>query len=43
MGGCFVEGQDGGCYKLTCDVADQRNVSVSAEFKDIYLMTIFYR
>lgn len=35
VGGCL--GQYVGCYKLICDVADQRNVSLSSGFRDIHL------
>lgn len=30
-----------GCGKLICDVAEQRNVNLSSEFRDIHLIAIF--
>lgn len=31
-----IMGEDGGCYKLICDVTEQRIVNLYSEFRDIH-------
>lgn len=40
--GVVLGSDDVGCYRMICDVAEQRNVNLSSGFRDIYLIAIFF-